>query len=354
VNNTVNQQADLEKVTATVQKLLNLAAKNSNEHEAAAATARAMEMLAAYNLDLSTLEQGGQANGKREDARVRGGMYTYERELWSGIAAINFCMYFPLKRVTYLKDANGSWIYNRSGSDAKRKIAFEHKIIGRTVNTAGTRAMGTYIQGTIERLVQERFPVNSQRFTSEAVAYREGMAEAVMDKLRKRRRAQQAEQDEAAERERVARDRAARAGVSTSTTLTIRDVIKSEHEANYDFLHGDGAWAEKEERARRWEEGWEKRQALAAAAAKEAEAAHARWAAANPEEAAAEEKKRLAKQRAAERRASRSGGGRWRARAETPAERRQGSNYFYEGKDRGQSISIDPQAGKTAEPRRLR
>ncbi len=353
MTNAQDQQRDLEKVTATVQKLLNLAAKNTNEHEAAAATARAMEMLAAYNLDLSTLEQGGQDGGKREDARVRGGMYTYERELWDGIACINFCMYFPLRRVTYLKNADGSWKYNRSGSDAKRKIAFEHKIIGRTVNTAATRVMGQYIQGTIERLVQERFPVNSQRFTSEAVAYREGMAEAVMDKLRKRRRAQQREQDEAAERDAAAAERAARSGVSTATTLTIRDVIKSEAEANYDFLHGNGAWAEKERRQKEWEDGWEKRAAARAAATAAAEAAAAQWAADHPEEAAREEKKRAAKERAAERRAAR-GGGWGRSRAETPAERRQGSNYFYEGKDRGRSISIDPQASAPSKPRALR
>lgn len=342
------QRVDLAKVTATVQKLLNLAAKNTNEHEAAAATARAMEMLAAYNLDLSSLEQGGQEGGKREDARVRGGMYTYERELWDGIACINFCMYFPLKRVTWPKGQDGLYT-------GKRKITFEHKIIGRVVNTTATRVMGTYIQGTIERLVQERFPVNSQRFTSEAVAYREGMADAVMDKLRKRRRAQQAEQDEAVERDRAAAERAARSGVSTATALTIRDVIKSEHEANYDFLHGDGAWARKEAAQKEWEDGWEKRRAARAAAEAEAEAAQAKWAADHPEEAAAEEKKRAAKERAAERRAARSGGGRsWRGRAETPSERRASSNYFYEGKDRGKQISIDPQASASSKPRALR
>jgi hypothetical protein len=344
-------QVDLEKVTATVQKLLNLAAKNPNEHEAASATARAMEMLAAYNLDLSTLEQGGETSGKREDSRVRGGMYTYERELWDQIASINFCMYFSTRTITHVKGTVG-WS-SQPQYTGKRKISFQHRIIGRTVNATSTRVMAQYIQGTIERLVQERFPVNSQRFTSEAVAYREGMAEAVSEKLRKRRRAQQREQDEKAERDRAAAERAARAGVSTATALTIRDVLKSEAEANYDFLHGEGSWAEKEKREREWSEGWEKRRAARAAAEAAAEAAQAEWAAAHPEEAAKEEKKRLAKERAAERAASRRTG-RWRGRSETPAERRQGSNYYYEGKDKGASISIDPQAGTSTKPRALR
>lgn len=337
------EAADLARVTNLVQKLLAKANGTDSEAEAATFTARAMEMLAAYNLDLSSLEQGGAGGGQREDARVRGGMYTFERELWEGVALLNFCMYFTTREI--------SWTGQRHYS--KRKIAFRHRFVGRVVNTTATRVMGQYIQGTIERLVQERFPVNSQRFTREAVAYREGMAEAVLDKLNERRRAQQAQQDEQAERDRAAADRAARAGVSTATALTIRDVIKSEHEANYDFLHGEGAWAKKQERDKRWEEGWEKRQAARAAVEAAAEATHAAWAAAHPEEAAKEEKKRLAAERAASRRADRRTGGRHRAPSDR--ERRQGSNYFYEGFDKGKaSISIDPQAEGRAEPRRLR
>lgn len=343
MSNTQQQQADLERITERVQKLLNLAAKNPNEAEAAAATAKAMEMLAAYNLDLSTLEQGGQEGGKREDSRVRGGMYTYERELWAGIAQINFCMYFPLREIVW----TGERYYS------KRKIKFQHKIIGRVVNTTSTRVMGQYIQGTIERLVQERFPVNSQRFTSETVAYREGMAQAVSKKLAARRRAQLREIDEQAERDVAAKERASRAGVSTAVALTIRDVIKSEEEANYDFLHGEGSFQEKLREEKEWEEGWEKRRAERARAEAAAEALYAKWAAANPEEAARDEKKRLARERARERARSRSGGG-YRYRQETASERRQGSNYYVEGMDKGKGISIDPQAAKRSDVRRIK
>lgn len=345
--NQTQSEIDLEKVTARVQKLLNLAAKNPNEAEAAAATAKAMEMLAAYNLDLSTLEQGGQADGKREDARVRGGMYEYERELWEGIARINFCLYFTLKKV--------KWIV-RAGRDV-RSVTFEHKVVGRTVNTASTRVMGQYIQSTIERLCRERFPVNSQFFTREAVAYREGMADAVMSKLRQRRYDQQTEEGARKKREEDAIRRAARAGVSTATSLTISDVIKSEAEANKEFLYdsenGPGAYAKMKAEEAEWMAGWEVRRAAAAKAEEEAEALHAAWAAANPEEAAKEEAQRIAalKKASKSRPRSRSYG---RYRAETGREQRAGLNYFHEGVDKGASISIDPQAGGTSKPRALR
>lgn len=334
--------ADLARITERVQKLLNLAAKNPNQAEAEAATAKAMAMLEAYNLDMSTLEQGGSDGGAREDTRQRGGMYTYERELWSGIAEINFCMYFTLRQHDYDRRTRG-------GSP---RITFQHRFVGRKVNVTSTKAMGEYLQGTIERLCRERFPENSQFFCSEAVAYREGMADEVRLKLW-RRRSKQLRDVEAREAEaEEARARAAEQGVSLSTALTIADVVKSEEEANYDFLHGEGSFARRRKKREDWQREAAEDRAVQAAAEAAAEAEYTRWAAEHPEEAAREEKKRLARERAEERKEARRTGPRYRS--ETAEERRRGSSYFREGRRAGGDISIDPQAGGTAAPRRLR
>lgn len=319
----------VEKVVDQVRKLLNLAAKNPNENEAAAATAKAMSLLAAHNLDMATVGQGGE-DGRREDARQRGGMYTYERDLWRSVAQLNFCWHFPTRE--FHRDKRG-----------RRRVTFHHRLVGRVVNTTSTRVMAQHLQQTIERLCRARLAddhagasggqLNSQFFSSWAVAYREGMAHRVILKLRERRAADEEARELEAEK---ARDRAARKGTSTATTLTIADVKQSEDKANYDFLHGAGAW---DRREARWEED-RREQARADA---EAEAELAQWAKDNPEEAAREARKEAARERERERREARGGGG-GRYRAPTAEERRQGSGAFWAGYDKGAEIGIDPQA----------
>lgn len=326
---TPEEQRKMEAVVEKVRKLLNLAAKNTNAEEAASATAKAQELLSAYNLDMAVLEQGGAESGAREEARVKGGMYVYERELWAAIAHMNFCFYFTTRE-------------NQQRGN-RRWLQFKHRVIGRVVNTTATKVMGAYIQNTIERLCRERFPVNSQFFCTEAVAYREGMADAVMSKLRERRR----EIERGEEKKKKAAEAAAKkSGADTRFALTLSDVKKSEHEANYDFIHGEGAWKRKKEREERLHAEWDRERAEEARAEAEADAAYARWAAANPEEAAAEERKRINAEKkkerdAARRRANGSGWGRYRA--PSAREKRQSSSYFEAGEERGRGISIDPQ-----------
>ncbi len=333
-------QANMEKIVEKVRKLLNLAAKNPNEEEAASATNKANELLLAYNLDMSTIEQSGGESGKREDARVKGGMYVYERELWQDIARLNFCFYFVTRE--WNKKGNRKW------------LQFKHRIVGRTVNTASTRAMAGYIQSTIERICRERFPVNSQFFCTEAVAYREGMAYAIRLKLQARRQEIEKAERSKAEKDEEARVRAAKAGISTATALTIADIKKSEEQANYDFLHGEGAWQRREDRKAEWKKEDAERRVEQAKAEAEADAEYAQWAKDHPEEAAKEAAKERARQRAAEKRAERNRYSRRSYRAPSARERREDSNYFHEGHDKGKTISIDPQAGdRSSETRRI-
>lgn len=270
-----------------VEKLLRLAAKNSNENEAAAATAKAQEILIQYNLDMATVEaNSGASSGKREDAKVKGGLYHYQRDLWRAVADLNFCMYWNMyvwdkdkQRIKRLK-VDDKYVEGKGWRPVYERIKktggyrFEHRVVGRVVNVTLTRTMAEYLEQTIERLTRERVGNPSEYFTAWAVSFREGMAETIVDKIYERRK------HALAEEKRKARDEARRAseagtkGMSLSTALTISDVRKSEHAANYDFLHGEGAYARKMQREAEYAE-----------AERLEEERYTKWAKANPEEA---------------------------------------------------------------------
>ncbi len=327
---------DTAKAVDKIQKLFAVAAKAGTEAEAAAFTARAMEMMEAYNLDMLSIEQGGDT-GKREEAKMMGGMYIYERELWRAIAELNFCMYF---RTTV------------KATHKRRKISFAHRVIGRVVNTAATKAMGGYIQSTIGRLTTERFPQANQYFTREAVAFREGMADKIVERLKQRRyEAEMIESDRKAQQAAMAK----KTGVDTRFALTIADVKDSEEIANYDFIHGEGAWKKKQDREERWDKEYAERRARQAKAQAAAERQYAAWAKANPEEAAAEARKVEAEQRkkdkARERRELRGGG--YRYREPSARETRQGSDFYDAGYEKGAQVSLEPQVDSRSGQKRI-
>lgn len=308
-----------------VEKLMRLAGKNTNQNEAAAATAKAMEILAKFNLDLSIVEQNsGASSGKREDTKFEGGLYHYQRDVWEAVARLNFCFYWnqynwdPSKKSRSARQRR----LRAAGISTEGGYVFQHRVVGRTVNVMATKNMADYLLSTIERMARERFPEPSQFFTRRAVSYREGLAEAVIGKIYDRRR-HLLKEDEKREREaKRAAEKMQREGVSTATTLTLSTLRKSEHDANIDFIYGEGTSAR-----------WAAEEAAQAEAQRKAEEAYTQWAKANPEEAAKKEEER--------RKARRRGGG---GRASYRETKSRDNGAYYEGQDAGKSISIDPQA----------
>lgn len=315
-------------VMKRIQALLNLAAKNTSAEEAASAAAKASELLARYNLDVATVEGAAGRDGRREQAMVDGGAYRWQRDLWSAVAALNFCMHwvqmyraFDRRRITV--DRWGDGRRHLDPGDVTRK---RHVLVGRTVNTRATQAMAGYLQQAIERALLERLhgDVNEkqqQRFSRWSVSFRSGAARRILEKLEDRR-AELVEREAAVAREAAAR--AERAGVSLATGVTLAGVLKAEAEANYDFLHGEGASARRA--AARVEQARRQR---------EREAEHTRWAAAHPEEAAAKE----AEERAAYEKAARRGGRRSSGFRGPDHD----SGAYWDGYDRAESIGIDQQ-----------
>lgn len=318
---------------ARVEKLLRLAGKNPNEHEAAAATAKAMAMLADLNLTLASVDESGEGGGRRAEEKLVGGFYEFERDLWVRIGGLNFCIVWHQK----------SWV-KRERIDAKSErildpyrrthiLRGQFKIIGRLHNIMATRAMAEYLLGTIERLTRERLHetgvterINTQLRSRWAVSFREGIAAAVAEKLWDRRQEQIAdERREAREAERRREEAASMEGTSTETTMTLSSLRKSEKDANMDFVMGEG-WSVRQAQAR----------VDAARRQREAEGEYTRWAEANPEEARKEEEAARRKER---RRSSRS----W---SSGPREKERDWGAYRAGREIGESVGIDRQAGQ--------
>lgn len=317
-NVTTDGAAGMDKILDRIAKLLQLAAKNPNAEEAAAAAAKAQSMMDQYNIEAGTVERAqGTKDGKREEAAVSGGFYIYQRTLYRRLAELNFCMYWCQDRYVVLDPPK--WSYNRKKWLHGMKKS-EHVLIGRAVNVAATKALATYILNAVDKLCRERLTNSAggydfqQLFSVWGISFREGAIENVLSRLRERR-----EKDDI-KRAAEAKRRAKAAGHATGNALTIADIKATEAAGNYDFLHGEGAWAQ--------------RLADKAAHAAELKAhreAMAQLAIDNPKEyARLEEEERKARRR------SYSGGGSYR-------ERPRDYSAYNSGHTAGESISLDAQ-----------
>lgn len=295
-------------VLERIKKLLNLASKNSSEGEAASAAAKAQELLAAWNLDVATVDSAAGGDGKREEAKVKGGFYRWQRRLWYYVAEINFCLHWTGEKYS-------PRTYRRNGVKRTANYVKVNHLVGRRVNVAATQHMAQYLEQAIERLLNERTGGldNSQRLGNWAVSYRTGVSERIIEKLVDRRNIILREEDK---NRCASQDVADRNEISTSTSITLRALSDRERDANFDHIYG---------------EGWSARCAAEAAEAHAKREAYVKWAAEHPEEAAAEAKK--------QRKVRRSG-------AKAPRNNLDGSAYW-SGYEEGEAISLDEQVDRS-------
>lgn len=311
-----NHQPD-EKLIRKIEALLNV--KGCTEAEAESRVAKAQELLEKYNLDMHAIGNGT-PNNARDDKSRKGGLYSWQRNLWKAVAELNFCHYLSVKGL-----AKGS--------------TYEHRLIGSHGNVIATEVMASYLQETIEKLAQAWAKENGHKsvFVRDAIAYREGMTNRVVYKLKQRRDAVLEEERKATE-ERKQRE-AASGQASTSHALTLVEYTSSEQDFNNDYLNNWelGTTArnrhEAELRQKKWEEEYRARQA----AKTEEEKAAERKA---TEEWYAEYQKKQAK---AQKRRNKTPP-KPRYRKATPEEERAGLWAFREGQMDGDKVGIDPQA----------
>ncbi len=309
---------EMLKAVERVQKLLNLAGNNPNKEEADLAAAKAQEILTSFNLDIAAVEKAsGQASGKREEMHERGGFYKWQAELWQAVAELNFCMYWCQEYYIPQKERH---IAEGRSSLRKQK---RHRLIGRTVNTTATKLMATYLEEAIERAVRENLNIGAKdQHSNYANSFRKGCVSELTSKIGRKYR-ERLEEERAKTRAATPTQQHAPQG-SSSTALTLTSYIKSEEDANKDFIYGEGYSARCRAQSAAFLEKYAKEQEEKAA-----------WALANPLEAKAEaEAERIAQEKYFRKHRSRGGAG-----------PKDNTDYdaFYKGRAAGKDIGLDPQ-----------
>lgn len=247
---------NVDQVMQRIQKLLRVAEGKANEHESAVALQLAQQLADAYNIDIAGANT---KPGQRDDQLFPGGLYPYQRSLYQEIAKLNHCLY-----------------WHRKGLQRGEK--YKHRLVGSKVNVILTRQMAEYLQGAVERITRQDFchGIPSQYFTKDAHIFREGMVDCIVEKIRQKRAEEEREQQAKKAAEAA---RASHPSYAGNALVTIDDVRQREAEANYDFLHGEGAWARKQAAAA---EAERRRQ--------EAAEAYEKWKRENPEEYARQQR----------------------------------------------------------------
>lgn len=314
------------KLIAKIKALLET--RGCTEAEAQARTAKAQELLEKYNLDMAVLGQSGKG-AQRTDTKKSGGLYSWQRRLWDSVAKLNFCYYLSIKGL-----ARGS--------------VYEHRIIGSHANVIATEMMAQYLQETVERLAQQWAKDNFYKsvFVREAIAYREGMAARLSERLNERR---QQVVSEARKAEQERKQAAARAEATPGTNaLTILDVISTEEDFNNDYLNnwelGTTARNRRDAEAR-YEEALRRYRAAEAAKSPEQKKREA--------EELAERMKQWEKEAARNQARRNKTPPKPRYRKPTAEEERMGLGSYYEGRRSAEKVSIDQQVSESAPKRRL-
>lgn len=310
----MEQQLSTEALDAIkrVEKLLALARDaRGNEHEAQNALDMAHQILEKHNLDMAVIEskKSTGVDGKRDDTRLKGGLYKWQRELWDYTSRLNFCVYYSIRGT-----AKGS--------------TYENRVIGRPVNVVMTKMMAEYLQQTIERMAREWAEQRGLNiFCKDAVIYREGMADSISLRLWKLRD----------QRLKESQDRAARnSGNGTGRELALTDVASTEDDLNTDYLHGMPAGTTARNRATRVAEH-EARKAEHERRMRE-DANYAKGYNDAQEKATAEWQERIKNYRASN-----------RAYRETAQDRRRDTVAYRAGRQSGDAVGLDPQMTKKDE-----
>lgn len=298
-----------EDIAVKIQKLL-AAAQSANEAEAASAMRFAQALMRKHNLDYATIrDSAATTTDAREKVDVdRSARYAYQRLLWECLASVNYCWYTTL----YVWDDTAEYRWPRKDKPKKR-----HSILGRRSNVLTVQMLGEYLEDTMSRLTAD------MGSNSAKINWKNGCVDRLV--------------------ERLTADFKSTEGVSGASAedkaLVLKSLADREYQGNYDFKHGDGAWARKLAA----DEAYEKQQR------EEEEQAEKDWleylANETAEQAAA---RRKLEERELRRRRSRSTGARdyrrWAAEDRKDAVRT-GNEFYKAGHEAGASVSLSRQVG---------
>lgn len=349
LNTDVELSPEAQNIIDKVEKLLRLAARNTNEAEAASATAKAMDMLADYGISMETVKQNSGEGGRRVDESLKGGHHAFQRDLWRAVAELNFCMYWSM----IVPVRKRKWVPNKTNTGMVAEYTVsntrQHRVVGKLVNARSTKVMAEYLEQAIDRALQKVCDETGKDFRSKwGNSFREGAADLVIEKIKARRRERMEEDrrkaQEAADAQETAQNEGVGEGYSTGRALTVASITESEKEANLDFLYGEGWCAKQRKEEMEREQYWAKYYA-------EQEARQQKWREENPEEAARQDeeaRKENERYRKEEERRQAKRDYYWRTKGQytqgraAPAYKGDRSAYR-EGREAARNISIDRQ-----------
>jgi hypothetical protein len=201
----------MEDIIRKVQKLLALA-QSPNEHEAAAAAAKAQEILAEHGLEMAQIRQNSSTPSAYEprtkDALDSSAMYAYQRDLMSAVARNNFCRHLIVEQPRQRGKV--------------RRIVKVHVLIGSKVNVTVAAAIYDYLVTTMDRLLPWQ---GMEKRGKNALLWLAGCGDRLETRLDQQRRDQ--EQAHAARQEPT---------VHGGNQLVV--LHTSEDDLNNDFLYG--------------------------------------------------------------------------------------------------------------------
>lgn len=212
-----------DKITDKIKKLLKLAKGNTTEGEASAAMQKVQDLLADYNLTMAQVEAKADKSDKVADdpeanrtkqKHEKSAMYKFQRNLMQVIADCNFCHYWTGEAGKYTK--NGRWMRT-----------YHHVLVGREANVMVAQNLFDYLNTTIERLCNEKYP-SPLNLSKSAISFKEGCAVRLQERLRVQRR----------EADAASTAKTAEAAATGSALMLLTDLRQNEKDLNYDFACG--------------------------------------------------------------------------------------------------------------------
>ena len=161
---------DKSKIIDKIQKLLALS-KSPNEHEAALAAAKAQELLATYNIDVTEIEAEEAKTSVTQDA-VTSRRRAWQRVVRAAAAKMYFCEY-------YYTNYEAEALHRKQGV-AQYDL---HFYVGEPHNIAVAKMMSEYLVTTVWRLAREGALAHPKQ---ERNRYRKSFANACATRLRTR------------------------------------------------------------------------------------------------------------------------------------------------------------------------
>lgn len=131
-----------EKIVTLIENCLRLS-KSSNEHEAAAAAAKAAELLAKYNIDMADIDEAG-------DTKAAGPKMETDRSFRMKQSKPGVSYYWRLRLAATIADHFFCRSYTSAGSGPKR-VSF----IGEAHNIAAVKAMFIWLADVLERVADD-------------------------------------------------------------------------------------------------------------------------------------------------------------------------------------------------------